>query len=221
MLCLLLLLLLLHPFNSLFSRTTWVSWYHKGKTSLDLNKARDYGVWGWQCISWTICKQSAPRSSTSSLNFYRLDALPNAQPTPTVSKHWRIVRLNVVTTVLKKSAMLQQFRQKSWHMQHHDTVYITCKVTPSHSNDHAKNIQIDKDSMISTHCWAPAATHCFLSRSWCSATWAWTYGANEGQDLRRNDTNSDMASSRIIEPKLCQATLNTFQHFLSTQNSIK
>jgi len=29
------LLLLLHPFNSLFSRTTWVSWYQKGKTSLD------------------------------------------------------------------------------------------------------------------------------------------------------------------------------------------
>jgi len=32
-----------HPFNGLFSRTTWVSWYQKGKTSLDLN-----GVLGWQ-----------------------------------------------------------------------------------------------------------------------------------------------------------------------------
>ena len=30
-------LLLLYPFNGLFSRTTWVSWYQKGKTSLDLN----------------------------------------------------------------------------------------------------------------------------------------------------------------------------------------
>jgi len=30
-----LLLLLLHPFNGLFSRTTWVSRYQKGKTSLD------------------------------------------------------------------------------------------------------------------------------------------------------------------------------------------
>ena len=29
---LLLLLLLLHPFNGLFSKTTWVSWYQKGKT---------------------------------------------------------------------------------------------------------------------------------------------------------------------------------------------
>ena len=35
----------LHPFNGLFSRTTWVSRYQKAKTSLDLNEARDYGVW--------------------------------------------------------------------------------------------------------------------------------------------------------------------------------
>ena len=39
---------LLHPFNSLFSRTTWVSRYPKGTTSLDLNEARDGGVLGWQ-----------------------------------------------------------------------------------------------------------------------------------------------------------------------------
>ena len=35
--------LLLHPFNGLFSRTTWVSCYQKGKTSLDLDEARDDG----------------------------------------------------------------------------------------------------------------------------------------------------------------------------------
>jgi len=34
-------LLLLRPFNGLFSRTTWISRYQKGKTSLDLNEARD------------------------------------------------------------------------------------------------------------------------------------------------------------------------------------
>jgi len=44
---LLLLLLLLHTFNGLFSRTTWVNWYQKGKTSLELNEARNDGVWGW------------------------------------------------------------------------------------------------------------------------------------------------------------------------------
>ena len=36
------------PFNGLFSRTTWVSWYQKDKTGLDLNEARDDGVWGWR-----------------------------------------------------------------------------------------------------------------------------------------------------------------------------
>ena len=53
---------ILHPFIGLFSRTTWVSRYQKGKTSLDLNEARDDGVWDGSAISWTICKQSAPHS---------------------------------------------------------------------------------------------------------------------------------------------------------------
>jgi len=37
-----------YPFNGLFSRTTWVSRYQKGKTRFGLNEARDDGVWGWQ-----------------------------------------------------------------------------------------------------------------------------------------------------------------------------
>jgi len=53
------LLLLLQPFNCLFSKTSWVSRYQKGKTSLDLNEARDDGVLG---CSGIICKQSAPCS---------------------------------------------------------------------------------------------------------------------------------------------------------------
>ena len=36
---------LLHPFNGLFSRTTWISRYQKPKISLDLNERRDEGVW--------------------------------------------------------------------------------------------------------------------------------------------------------------------------------
>jgi len=54
--------LLLCPSNGLFSRTTWLSRYQKGRTSLDLSEARDDGVWGCSGISWTTCKQSAPRS---------------------------------------------------------------------------------------------------------------------------------------------------------------
>ena len=69
-----------------YTRLSWVSRYQKGKTSLDFSKARDYRVLGFSGISWAICKQSAPRSrqtdnhtNTSSLDFYRPDALPDAQ----------------------------------------------------------------------------------------------------------------------------------------------
>ena len=41
----LLLLLLLQPFNGLFYRTTCVSWYQKGKTSMDLIMLEMMGFW--------------------------------------------------------------------------------------------------------------------------------------------------------------------------------
>jgi len=48
--------------NGLFARTTWISRYQKGNTSLDLNEARDDRAFLCSSISWTICKQSVPRS---------------------------------------------------------------------------------------------------------------------------------------------------------------
>ena len=88
-----LLQLLLHPFNGLFSRTTWVSRHQKCKASLDLIETRDDGVlwWQWhqldrkQTIYTSL--QTDNHTNTSSLNFYRPDALPDTQPT--VSKRWR------------------------------------------------------------------------------------------------------------------------------------
>jgi len=62
--------LLLHAFKSLFSRTSWVSQYQKGKTSLDLNKTRDDAVLGSTGISWTMCKQSAPHSRQPDLTLH-------------------------------------------------------------------------------------------------------------------------------------------------------
>ena len=76
-----------HPFNGPFSGTTQVSWYQKGKPIWILLKQETVSGSG---ISWAIC-ESAPRSrqiTTSALHrsvFYRLEALPAAQPT--VSKH--------------------------------------------------------------------------------------------------------------------------------------
>ena len=48
LLLLLLVLLQLHPFSGLFSRTTWLSRYQKGKPGLNLNKARADVALGWQ-----------------------------------------------------------------------------------------------------------------------------------------------------------------------------
>jgi len=50
----------LHPFNGLFSRTTWVSRHKKGKTSLDQDEARDDVVLRWQWHQLDLCKQSEP-----------------------------------------------------------------------------------------------------------------------------------------------------------------
>ena len=76
------------PFNGLFSRTTWVSRYQKGKPIWILLQQETVSSSG---ISWAICK-SAPRSRQITTPvphhavFYRPDALPAAQPT--ASKHW-------------------------------------------------------------------------------------------------------------------------------------
>ena len=104
-------LLLLHLFSGLFSRTTWVSWYQKGKTSLNLNEARDDGVWRCSGISWTIrkrllCKQPASRSEqittpTAHHTFFMGRKLfPDAQPR--VSVHWRQVKTDA--NILQGSA---------------------------------------------------------------------------------------------------------------------
>jgi len=75
------------PLNGCVFNTTWVSRYQKAKTSLDLNEERDDGVWGWQWHQLdhmqTICTslQTDNHANTSSLSFYRPDALPVAQPT--------------------------------------------------------------------------------------------------------------------------------------------
>jgi len=63
-----------------------VGWYQKGKTNLDFTEARD-SEWQWHQLG----DMSAPRSRQITTPaphhsvFYRLDALPAAQPT--ASKH--------------------------------------------------------------------------------------------------------------------------------------
>ena len=76
-----------HPFNGPLSRTTQVSRYKKGKTNLDFTEARD-SEWQWHqlgCMQVCTSLQTDNHDSNPPLSFYRLDALPTAQPT--ASKH--------------------------------------------------------------------------------------------------------------------------------------
>ena len=79
---------LTHPFNGPFSGTTQVRLYQKGKTNLDFTEARD-SEWQWHQLGrMQVCsRQITTPAPHHPLSFYRLDALPAAQPT--ASKHWR------------------------------------------------------------------------------------------------------------------------------------
>jgi len=72
-------------FNGLISRTTSVTRRQKGLSNLDFNEARDDGKAVVPTGPYANHLHLAPYFSTSSLNFYKPNALPDAQPT--VSKH--------------------------------------------------------------------------------------------------------------------------------------
>jgi len=77
------IIVILHPFNGPFSGTTQVSRYQKGETNLDFTEARDR-EWQWHQLGHTpVCTsfRTDNHASTHQSVFYRLDALPAAQPT--------------------------------------------------------------------------------------------------------------------------------------------
>jgi len=60
-----------HPFNRLFSGTTWVSRYQKGKTNLDFTEARDSELQWHQLGHMQVCTslQTDNNASTPPLSF--------------------------------------------------------------------------------------------------------------------------------------------------------
>ena len=97
-----------------------VSRYQKGKTSLDLNKARDDGVLGWQWHQLdhmqTICTslQTDNHTNTTSINVYRSNALPDAQPSVRALKAYSLQKVQQemymrkwLTDILPVSALRQ------------------------------------------------------------------------------------------------------------------
>ena len=74
-----------HPFNGPFSGTTQVSRYQKSKANLDFTEARD-SEWQWHHLGrMQVCTRQITTPALHHSVFYRLDALPSAQPT--ASKH--------------------------------------------------------------------------------------------------------------------------------------
>ena len=74
-----------HPFNSPFSRTTWVGRYQKGKTNLDFTEARD-SEWQWhQLDHMQVCTslQTDNHASTPPLCFLQAGC-PSCRPTNSV-----------------------------------------------------------------------------------------------------------------------------------------
>ena len=121
------LLLLLHPFNGLFSRTTWISQHQKVNHSLVLESKlfwilmkQEVMGWQWHRLNHmkNICTmlQTNNHASTSQLSFYWPAAFPVAQPS--VSKHWTyttsavsIMRFFYFNHLLGTSG----FRLLKWH----------------------------------------------------------------------------------------------------------
>jgi len=74
-----------HTFNGPLSRTTWVSRYQKGKTSLDFTEARD-GEWQWHQLGhMQICTslQTDNDASTLALSFLQAGC-PSCCPTNSI-----------------------------------------------------------------------------------------------------------------------------------------
>ena len=88
----------LQPFNGLFSRTTRVSRYQKGKTNLDFTGARD-SEWQWHQLGhMQVCTslQTDNHASTPSLCFLQAGC-PSCRPTNSVKAlksvtHFKIVQ---------------------------------------------------------------------------------------------------------------------------------
>ena len=74
------LLLLLQPFYGLFSRTTWVSRYQKGKTNLDITGARD-SEWQWHQLGHMQVCTSLQTDNHATTQFFtgRMPFLPPNQ----------------------------------------------------------------------------------------------------------------------------------------------
>ena len=94
-----------HPFNGPLSGTTRVSWYQKGKTSMDFTEARD-SEWQWHQLGhMQICTslQRDNHASTPPLSFLEAGC-PSCRPTNSV-KALKARTLQVTVTNSNSNSM--------------------------------------------------------------------------------------------------------------------
>ena len=94
-----------HPFNGPLSGTTWVSWYQKGKTSLDFTEARD-SEWQWHQLDHVqVCTllHTDNHASTPPLSFFtvQMPFLPPNQQHQSTEGKW----VNELKAVVSKSRL--------------------------------------------------------------------------------------------------------------------
>jgi len=64
-----------HPFNGLFSGTTQVSWYQKGKNNLDFTESRDSEWQRHQLGHMQVCPSCHPTNRVKALKGHQLDLI--------------------------------------------------------------------------------------------------------------------------------------------------
>jgi len=116
----LLLILLLHPFNGFFSRSTWVRRHQKGKSFWILLQQEMMG-WQWHQLHHMqiICTslQRHNHTSTSPLSFYRPDAFPAAQPISVKALKAQCLPVCVHNIILPLYSILSILKTKCFTIQ--------------------------------------------------------------------------------------------------------
>ena len=140
--------ILLQPFNGLFSRTTWVSRYKKGKTNLDITGARD-SEWQWHQLSHmqvSTSLQTDNHTSTPPLSFLQAGC-PSCRPTNSVkalkAQVDKLSRGQKIHFTLDENIKQRQCIWKLSCALCYSHMKIYCKVTHTLSiHDTSKTIQI-------------------------------------------------------------------------------
>ena len=112
---------LLQPFNNLFSRTTWVSRYQKGKTNLDFTGARDSERQWHQLSHMQVCTslQTDNHVSTPPLCFSQAGC-PSCRPTNSVKalKALQILQETKIIHVMSIQQKIKKYQDTNHDHRH-------------------------------------------------------------------------------------------------------